>query len=257
VQIPLPNGLAVLGLAALALQMELPGGQAQVLVETQRFGQPLGQHRQVNIDGEIEVVGQLATAARLMEEVERVHPDVVLLDIEMPGPDAFEMTDRMKRKYPDVRVIVLSAHIRDAFITASFRAGVCAYFAKSDDLNDIVRGIHEVTRGQSGTFLLGPKVSERCRPTSVGNSAEDVGDRDDSSVMHAGSPKTLLDSLTDREGEILRLIGKGLSRNQIAAQLSRSAKTVDAHQSRMMKKLGIAARADLMRFAIREGLAQA
>jgi DNA-binding NarL/FixJ family response regulator len=75
--------------------------------------------------------------------------------------------------------------------------------------------------------------------------------------MLAGSPRTLLESLTPREEEILRFIGKGMSRGMIAAQLCRSVKTVDAHQGRMMKKLGLSARADLMRFAIREGLAQA
>lgn len=209
------------------------------------------------IDGGIQVVGCLATAARLTDEVERLRPDVVMLDIEMPGPDAFEMTDRMRRKHPDVRVIVLSAHIRDAFISASFRAGVCAYFSKSDDLEDIIRGIHEVARSKSGLFLLGPKVSERCRPVPAISRADDTEARDDSSVMRIGTPMTLLDSLTPREEEILRLIGKGLSRTRIAAQLCRSAKTIDAHQGRMMRKLGIAARADLMRFAIREGLAQA
>ncbi len=75
--------------------------------------------------------------------------------------------------------------------------------------------------------------------------------------MRVGAPMTLLSSLTSREAEILRLIGKGLSRVQIGAQLCRSVKTVDGHQDRMMKKLGIVTRADLMRFAIREGLAQA
>jgi DNA-binding NarL/FixJ family response regulator len=75
--------------------------------------------------------------------------------------------------------------------------------------------------------------------------------------MRKGMPDTLLGSLTPREAEILRLIGKGLSRAQIAAQIYRSVKTVDGHQDRMMKKLGIKVRADLMRFSIREGLAQA
>jgi DNA-binding NarL/FixJ family response regulator len=209
------------------------------------------------IEGGIEIVGHLITAARLVEEVGRLRPHVVMLDIEMPGPDAFEMTDRMRRKYPEVRVIVLSAHIRDAFISASFRAGVCAYFAKSDELADIVRGIHECAGSSSGSFLLGPKVRERCRPIVARPGADGGSSRGATYNMHAGSPMTLLDSLTAREEEILRLIGKGLSRNQIAAQLCRSAKTIDAHQGRMMKKLGIAARADLMRFAIREGLAQA
>lgn len=217
-----------------------------------------GLKAQFAIDGGIEVVGRLATAARLVDEVQRLRPAAVLLDIEMPGPDAFEMADRLKQAHPDVRVIVLSAHIRDGYISASFAAGVCAYFAKSDELDDIVKGIHEVMRTRPGTFLLGPKVRERCRPiTAGGRPAPPPGAKDDVSIMRAGAPMTMLASLTSREAEILRLIGKGLSRNQIASQLCRSVKTIDGHQDRMMRKLGIPARADLMRFAIREGLAQA
>lgn len=213
---------------------------------------------QFAIEGRIEVVGRLATAARLVEEVERLKPDAVLLDIEMPGPDAFEMADRLRQSHPSVRVIVLSAHIRDAFISASFGAGVCAYFAKSDELNDIVHGIQEVMQGRPSGFVLGPKVRERCR-TSVlpkRKTSTPSGHRDEIGSARAGIPMTLLSSLTMRESEILRLIGKGLSRTQIAKQLCRSVKTIDAHQSRMMMKLGIGTRADLMRFAIREGLAQ-
>lgn len=210
------------------------------------------------IDGSIEIVGRLSSATRLVEEVDRLLPDVVILDIEMPGPDSFEMTDRMRRRHPEVRVLILSAHIRDAFISSSFRAGVSGYFAKSDDLNDIVRGIKEVARGGRGSFLLGPKVQERCRPLlDSGHRTRSDPAATDESTPRAKAPRTLMDTLTPREEEILRLIGKGLSRTQIASELCRSAKTIDAHQSRMMKKLGIEARADLMRFAIREGLAQA
>ncbi len=201
-----------------------------------------------SIKGDIEVVGRMATAASLADEVARLKPNVVMLDIEMPGPDAFEMADRTRRKFPEVRIIVLSAHIRDSFISASFRAGVSAYFAKSDDLDDIVKGIFEVSRSRNGSFLLGPKVRERCSPTPQGPAETDA---------RTGDPKTLLNSLTAREDEILRLVGKGMSRHQIAAQLCRSVKTIDAHQGRMMRKLGIEARADLIRFAIREGLAMA
>jgi two-component system response regulator NreC len=222
-----------------------------------------GLKAQFAIDGRIEVVGRLATAARLVEEVNRLRAGAVLLDIEMPGPDAFEMADRLKQAHPEVRVIVLSAHIRDGYISASFAAGACAYFAKSDELDDIVSGIHEVMRAKPGAFLLGPKVRERCRPMGMGvgsagrRGGSAPGAKDDLSNMRAGAPMTMLASLTTREAEILRLIGKGLSRTQIAAQLCRSVKTIDGHQDRMMRKLGIPARADLMRFAIREGLAQA
>lgn len=218
-----------------------------------------GLKAQFAIDGAIEVVGRLPTAARLLEEVDRLCPAVVLLDIEMPGPDAFEMTDRLKRAHPEVRVVVLSAHIRDAFITASFKAGASAYFAKSDELDDIVRAVHDVARDRTGSFVLGPRVRERCRPLPgmAGALPGPRGVRAGAADIAAGGPATLLASLTPREAEILRLIGKGLSRVQIAAQLCRSAKTIDGHQDRMMRKLGIGARADLMRFAIREGLAQA
>lgn len=209
-----------------------------------------GLKAQFAIDGGVTVVGRLPTAARMIEEVDRLSPHAVLLDIEMPGPDAFEMADRLKRAHPDVRIIVLSAHIRDTFISAAFASGVCAYFSKSDELDDIVRGIHDVMRSRPGAFVLGPKVRQRCQPVSGDGSTHGDGD------AQAGPP-TRLASLTPREADILRLIGKGLSRVQIARELCRSPKTIDAHQTRMMKKIGITNRSELMRFAIREGLATA
>lgn len=213
---------------------------------------------QFAIEGKIEVVGRMSSATGLIEEVRRLMPTAVLLDIEMPGPDAFEVAERLKRAYPAVRLIVLSSHIRDAYISASFAAGIEAYFAKSDELADIMNGIYEVVKSPPGTFILGPKVRERCRPVMIPEAAgtKSRASRKKMVWSDSGGPMTLLATLTAREAEILRLVGKGLSRNQIAAQLFRSVKTIDGHQERMMKKLGIEARADLMRFAIREGLAQ-
>lgn len=219
-----------------------------------------GLRSQFSIDksGGIQIVGQLSSASSLLDEVERLEPHVVLLDIEMPGPDAFETADRLSRLHPKVRVMILTAHIRDAYISAAFAAGVAAYFTKSDELEDIVLGIHEIVRNKRGMFVLGPKVRDRCKPPSATKGARGArkGSEEGAGTLDA-APVTLLDSLTGRESEILRLIGKGLSRVQIAAQLCRSVKTIDGHQDRMMRKLGIPARADLMRFAIREGLAQA
>jgi DNA-binding NarL/FixJ family response regulator len=209
-------------------------------------------------DGGIEIVGQLASADKLLDEVTRLNPNVVILDIEMPGPDAFETADRLSRLHPEVRVMILTAHIRDAYISAAFAAGAAAYFTKSDELEDIIKGIHEVVRNRRGMFVLGPKVRDRCKPLEPSHGSRSVRKGVPQFVgTIEGAPVTLLESLTARETEILRLIGKGLSRVQIAAQLCRSVKTVDGHQDRMMRKLGITARADLMRFAIREGLAQA
>ncbi len=235
-----------------------------------------GLKAQFALDNRVTCVGQLPDASRLLEEVARLKPDVVLLDIEMPGPDAFETADRLHHMHPGVRIIILSAHIRDGYIAAAAKCGASGYFAKSDDLEAIVAGVREVARNAAGTFVMGPKVKDHCRPPSVAASTAfpSSGSRDRFTVgtsgkrggrgteakapaADGGRPTTRLDSLSVREIEVLRLIGKGLSRTQIAAELSRAAKTIDGHQERILTKLGVASRADLMRLAIREGFAEA
>ncbi|MGE3108950.1 MAG: response regulator [Vicinamibacterales bacterium] len=202
------------------------------------------------VEDRIRIVGSLATAERLLEETERLQPDIILLDIEMPGPDVFEMADRLRHVHPRLRFVFLSAHIRDGYLAAAYKCGAWGYFAKGDELDDIVAGIGEVARSTAGTFVMGPKVRARCRPVTMGVARRPRGSTD------AGL-STPLASLSSREVEILRLIGKGLSRVQIADELSRSPKTIDRHQDRMLKKLGVASRADLIRLAIREGFAEA
>jgi len=210
------------------------------------------------IDGGIEVVGQLATAAGLVEEAERLCAAVVTLDVEMPGPDAFEMAARLKRVHPEVRVIILSGFVRDAFISAARAAGVSAYFVKSDMLEDIARGIRQVMCSDHKPLVLGRQVQEGCRsPLSRGAGPEAAILEGRHTAVHTRDSRPLRKMLTVREAEILRLIGTGYSRTRIAAQLCRSVKTIDGHQDRMMKKLGIATRTDLVRFAIREGFAHA
>jgi DNA-binding NarL/FixJ family response regulator len=210
-----------------------------------------------DVDGGIEIVGRLPSAAKLEAEVSRLRPDVVIMDIEMPGPDAFETSDRMRRRHPDVPVLVLSAHIRDSFISASYRAGMSGYFAKSDDLRDIIRGIYEVAKNRPGSFLLGPRVAASCRSPQMGAASNAAGSAPPAALAINDEPHTLMSTLTARQVEVLRMIGKGMTRVQIAKEISRSPKTVDAHQHRLMLRLGVDTRADLMRLAIREGLAQA
>jgi DNA-binding NarL/FixJ family response regulator len=209
-----------------------------------------GLRAQFAIDNRIGVVGRLPSAERLLEESARLKPDVVLLDIEMPGPDAFEMADRLRHMQPTVRIIFLSAHVRDAFISAAYKCGAWGYFAKGDELEDIAAGVREVARSVAGTFVLGPKVRERCRPAGPAGGRRARSDPGE-------APRTAIDLLTPRELEVLRLMGKGKSRTEIAAELCRSAKTIDGHRERIMKKLHVSSSAELMRFAIREGLAEA
>ena len=199
-----------------------------------------------DLESDFEVVGRLSTADNLVEEVKRTGAQIVLLDIEMPGPDPFDALAELRRRNEDVKVIMLSAYIRDHYIDSAYKAGAWGYFCKSDEMNALVDGIRKVAGGE---FALGPMVQERCQPTGrkkTGSNAE---------VQTA--PKTKLDSLTPRENEVLRLIGRGMSRVEIANTLSRSPKTIDGHRELIMKKLDIHDRGELVRFAIREGLAEA
>ncbi len=215
-----------------------------------------GLKSQFNVDGQVRCIASLESAEGLLEAVALHKPDVITLDIEMPGPDVFEVADRLHHLHPDVRFVFLSAHIRDGFLASAYRCGGSGYFAKGDDLAEIVDGLKRVARCAEGTFVMGSKVRARCQPPKA-RGARASSSPATKSAQQAGAPPTLLDSLTQRELEVLRLIGKGMSRSEIGSELARSPKTVDGHQERIMKKLRVATRAELMRFAIREGLAQA
>lgn len=191
-------------------------------------------------DGRLRLIGSLPAADRLTAAVAKLQPDIVLLDVELPGIDAFEAADRLRHADPSRRFAFLSGHLRSGSVAAASRCGAWGYFAKADPPSSLVAGLLEIARGRPGSFVAGPSV----RGLVV---AADHNDR----------PCTRLGLLTVRELEVLRLIGKGRSRCEIASELARSPKTVDGHQERMMKKLGIVTRNELMRFSIREGLAEA
>ena len=192
------------------------------------------------LEDDLEYVGSLPSAQHLVAQAKRLHPDIVLLDLEMPGPDPFEAADDLRRQCPDVRTIILSAYVRDHYITAATKAGAWGYFSKSEDAETIVDGIRKVARGE---FAFSPKVQERCKPTHGTNPKRVV-------------PSSKLDSLTPRENEVLRMIGKGSSRIEIAQTLCRSPKTIDGHREAIMEKLDIHDRGELVRFAIREGMVE-
>lgn len=201
-----------------------------------------GLRARFSLEPDLKWVGRLPSADGLVQEVKRLRPSIVLLDIEMPGPDPFEVADDLRRQCENTRVIILSAYVRDHYISAAYKAGVWGYFSKSDEPDAIIEGIRKVDRGE---FALGPKVAERCKPVKRTRRSEQA------------IPKSKLEALTSREQEVLRLIGRGMSRNEIAETLCRSPKTIDGHRERIMAKLDIHSGPELIRFAIREGLAQA
>ncbi|HHN78482.1 MAG TPA: response regulator transcription factor [Phycisphaerales bacterium] len=189
----------------------------------------------------IELVGTLPSADRLVDEAERVRPKVVLLDIEMPGRDPFEIIDELRKTCPQCRVILLSAFVRHSYLDLAVKMGAWGYVSKRDAPAAIIDAIKQVAAGR---FAFSPEVISRCgldpnRPMPSG-----------------GKPESRLNRLTPRELQILRMIGRGMPRHEIANAIHRSPKTVDAHRSSIMEKLGLHDRVDLARFAIREGLVE-
>jgi len=198
-------------------------------------------------DGRLRLTGSLASADDLNATVAKLLPDIVLLDVELPGIDAFEAADRLRHADPGRRFAFLSGHVRSGSLAAAAACGAWGYFAKVDPPASLVAGLLDIARAKPGAFVAGPSVRDVCLAAGSRHPLPGDGDR----------PQTRLELLTVRELEVLRLIGKGRSRGEIASELARSPKTVDGHQERMMKKLGITSRNELMRFSIREGLAEA
>lgn len=201
-----------------------------------------GMKSRLSLEADMEFVGWLESAEGLPEAVRRLQADVVLLDIEMPGPDVFEVVADLRRSNPQVRTIMLSAFVRDHYIDAAVKAGAWGYLSKSDTPGSVIKAIRKAVRDE---FAFGPMVLERCGP---GRSTR--GERQD-------GPASRLQDLTPRETQILRLIGKGMSRVEIATTIHRSPKTVDNHRAAIMLKLAIHDRVELARYALREGLTEA
>lgn len=231
-----------------------------------------GLRARLAIEDDMEVVGHLNKADGLVAKVREMNAQVVLLDIEMPGADPFEALGELRRACPEVKTIILSAYVRDRYVDQSVRAGAWGYLAKSDDPEKIISAIRDVVAGR---FTMGPTVLERCRqmgrgdlssPTdppgllAMGNDgqAPDLSPAPPAGPTGDGQtpPSSRLGSLTPRELQILRMIGKGMSRTDIAKVIFRSPKTVDAHRASIMEKLAIRDRVELARYAIREGLVE-
>jgi two-component system response regulator NreC len=190
------------------------------------------------VTDDLEFVGWLPTAEGLLGRIKDTAAQVVLLDVEMPGPDPFEAIEDVRRRFPDTKILVLSAHVRDHYFESAVEAGAWGYLSKGDKPEFLVEAIRKAARGE---FAFSPEVEERCWiPSRRGGETR----------------ASRLSGLTNREQQVLRLIGRGMSRAEIARVLHRSPKTVDAHQTAIMNKLDIHDRVDLVRYAIRERLVE-
>ena len=186
---------------------------------------------------DIAVVGEAATGEEAIALAERLRPDIIVMDIAMPGINGLEATRRLRATLPEARVLVLTMHADREYISQVIQAGAAGYVLKQAAAQELVRAIRAVSAGEA---YLDPSSTR----TLIGDYVERVASE-------------AADGLTPREREVLRLVALGATNRSIANDLGISVKTVEAHRANIMAKLNVHDRTDLARYAIRVGLISA
>lgn len=195
----------------------------------------------LSVEPDVEVVGEAADAAAAVAAVQALRPDVVLMDVQMPGADGIEATRYVLAAHPQAKVVILTTFDRDDYLFAALEAGASGFMLKTADADSLVAGIRQVHEGHA---LLAPEVTRRV--------IEAGRDRSGAGVPPASSH--LLDGLTSRERDVMRLVARGLSNAEIAERLVVSEATVKTHVSNCLSKLGQRDRVQLVGLAYETGL---
>ena len=189
----------------------------------------------INVHPDMEVVGEAADGRTACSKTSELHPDVVVMDVSMPDVDGVHATREVRRQSPAVRVLALTVHEERSYLRELMEAGASGYVLKRSAAEDLVHALRVVARGD---VYLDPSVAAvvlgklaRTRPQENSENVE----------------------LSARETEVLQLIAQGHSNKEIAGRLDISIKTVETYKARSMEKLGLAGRADIVRFALQKG----
>lgn len=188
-------------------------------------------------DKDFQLVGEADNGLEAVRLVESLKPNLLIVDLMMPGLNGLEVARQTKEISPVTRIVVLSMYSDEAYVLEALRKGATGYVLKDAQSTDLLKALHAVAMGH---HYLSPPLSER---------AIEVYAR------KAGSATLdLFETLTKREREVLQLAAEGLSQNEIAARLSISPRTSETHRANLMRKLGLQNQTDLVRFAIRRGI---
>jgi DNA-binding NarL/FixJ family response regulator len=189
----------------------------------------------INSEPDMEVVGEAWDGAATIRDVLFLRPDVVVMDVSMPGVDGVVATERIRRDAPDVvRVLALTMHEDRGYLKSMLRAGASGYVLKRTAVGDLVRAIRAVAAGE---IYLDPAIAGH--------------------LVHSLSPEQeeaqAIAELSTREEEVLRLIAQGHPIKQIAARLDVGVRTIETYRVRGMEKLSLKNRADIVRYALHQG----
>ena len=188
---------------------------------------------------DLEVVGEAGDGREAIEQCARLKPDVVVMDIAMPGLGGVEASLALRKEQPEVRVLILSQYGDREYVRRLLRAGVAGYLLKKSagaTLRDAIRSVAK------GGMVLDPEI------------ARDALEEMSTPAAASADP---YDSLTDREKQVLKLVAEGHSNKEVASELGISVKTAMSHRERVMDKLNVHNRTELVRFAIKQGVIRA
>ncbi len=185
----------------------------------------------------IQVIGEAVDGRETVILTKQLKPDVVLMDVSMPNLNGIEATRQICQENPDVKVIALSVHSDDPFVSGMLTSGASGYLLKDCLLDELVKAIKTVANGQ---LYLGARIAQ--------NVVQEY------KSMKSREIRSVFQTLTAREREVLQLIAEGKSMKEIGAVLFVSEKTVATHRQHIMEKLGVSTIPDLVKTAIREGL---
>ena len=213
----------------------MPGRITIALAEDRRAGQP-GVRHILEAEPDYLVVGEAADGSQAVPLVRRLKPQILVVDLMLPGLGGLEVTAAVNRKVPDTRIVILSQYHEDVFVLEALRNGAAGFVSRDAGGVELVRAVREV---MAGRHFLSPPLSEIVIEAYLGGTS---------------NARNAYDSLTRREREVLHLVAEGFSAKQIGARLEMSPRTAETHRAHVMHKLGLHNRKELIRFAVQRGI---
>jgi two-component system, NarL family, response regulator NreC len=191
----------------------------------------------LEVEPDFKMVAEAGNGLEALQLVEQLNPDVLVLDLMMPGLNGLEVTRQLSKRSPKTGIVILSMYANEAYVLEALANGASAYVLKDSNSNDLVHAVREVAAGRR---YLSPPLSDRAIEVYQARAKAATLDR--------------YETLTTREREVLQLIAEGHTNTDIASKLGISARTVETHRSNLMHKLVLHTQADLIRYALRRGI---
>jgi DNA-binding NarL/FixJ family response regulator len=192
----------------------------------------------LSMESGVQIIAEAANGLAAIQAVEKHKPDVVLLDLAIPGLNGLEVTYQISQRFPETRVVILSMYAKEAYVVEAFRNGALGYVLKGSEPKELLQAIQCASQGKR---YLGSPLSEDDLNKYMQDTKGEILDP--------------FDKLTIRERQIFQLTAEGMSSTEIGNKLFISYRTVEVHRAKLMKKLGINNQAELIRYALQRGLA--